>query len=76
MSVMDQLLAGASTDGVTYAMATSLLGYTDASLLDSVVEAFAAGDGAAAFEIVDRVIEGATIPGGSSPTCWSGCATW
>lgn len=62
MSVMDQLLAGASTDGVTYAMATSLLGYTDGSLLDSVVEAFAAGDGAAAFEIVDRVIEGGNDP--------------
>ncbi|MER6372102.1 DNA polymerase III subunit gamma and tau, partial [Streptomyces mirabilis] len=62
MSVMDQLLAGASTDGVTYAMATSLLGYTDASLLDSVVEAFAAGDGAVAFEIVDRVIEGGNDP--------------
>lgn len=62
MSVMDQLLAGASTDGVTYAMATSLLGYTDGSLLDSVVEAFAAGDGAAAFEVVDRVIEGGNDP--------------
>ncbi|WP_409058545.1 DNA polymerase III subunit gamma and tau [Streptomyces sp. SYP-A7185] len=62
MSVMDQLLASAATDGVTYAMATSLLGYTDGSLLDSVVEAFASGDGAAAFEIVDRVIEGGNDP--------------
>ncbi|WP_043685833.1 DNA polymerase III subunit gamma and tau, partial [Streptomyces xylophagus] len=62
MSVMDQLLAGASTDGVTYAMATSLLGYTDASLLDSVIEAFATGDGAAAFEVVDRIIEGGNDP--------------
>ncbi|MFJ9612448.1 DNA polymerase III subunit gamma and tau [Streptomyces noursei] len=62
MSVMDQLLAGAGADGVTYAMATSLLGYTDGSLLDSVVEAFAAGDGAAAFEVVDRVIEGGNDP--------------
>ncbi|MER6093316.1 DNA polymerase III subunit gamma and tau [Streptomyces bluensis] len=62
MSVMDQLLAGATEDGVTYAMATSLLGYTDGSLLDSVVEAFAAGDGAAAFEVVDRVIEGGNDP--------------
>lgn len=62
MSVMDQLLAGAADDGVTYAMATSLLGYTDGSLLDSVVEAFAAGDGAAAFEVVDRVIEGGNDP--------------
>ncbi|MEU0648796.1 DNA polymerase III subunit gamma and tau [Streptomyces umbrinus] len=62
MSVMDQLLAGAGDDGVTYAMATSLLGYTDGSLLDSVVEAFAAGDGAAAFEVVDRIIEGGNDP--------------
>lgn len=62
MSVMDQLLAGAADAGVTYAMATSLLGYTDGSLLDSVVDAFAAGDGAAAFEVVDRVIEGGNDP--------------
>ncbi|MET9761212.1 DNA polymerase III subunit gamma and tau [Streptomyces sp. NPDC006372] len=62
MSVMDQLLAGATADGVTYAMATALLGYTDGSLLDSVVEAFATGDGAAAFEVVDRVIEGGNDP--------------
>ncbi|MGJ5826805.1 DNA polymerase III subunit gamma and tau [Streptomyces ossamyceticus] len=62
MSVMDQLLAGATDEGVTYAMATSLLGYTDGSLLDSVVEAFASGDGAAAFEVVDHVIEGGNDP--------------
>ncbi|MEU6258769.1 DNA polymerase III subunit gamma and tau [Streptomyces sp. NPDC047043] len=62
MSVMDQLLAGAREEGVTYAMATSLLGYTDGSLLDSVVESFATGDGAAAFEVVDRVIEGGNDP--------------
>ncbi|WP_307707264.1 DNA polymerase III subunit gamma and tau [Streptomyces sp. V1I6] len=62
MSVMDQLLAGAADDGVTYAMATALLGYTDGSLLDSVVDAFASGDGAAAFEVVDRVIEGGNDP--------------
>ncbi|MDQ0831980.1 DNA polymerase-3 subunit gamma/tau [Streptomyces achromogenes] len=62
MSVMDQLLAGAGDAGVTYAMATSLLGYTESSLLDSVVEAFATGDGAAAFEVVDRIIEGGNDP--------------
>ncbi|WP_435241219.1 DNA polymerase III subunit gamma and tau [Streptomyces cucumeris] len=62
MSVMDQLLAGAADDGVTYAMATSLLGYTDGSLLDSIVDAFAATDGAAAFEVVNRVIEGGNDP--------------
>ncbi|MEU5399805.1 DNA polymerase III subunit gamma and tau [Streptomyces sp. NPDC005963] len=62
MSVMDQLLAGATEEGVTYAMATGLLGYTDGSLLDAVVDAFASGDGAAAFEIVDRIIEGGNDP--------------
>ncbi|WP_062210845.1 DNA polymerase III subunit gamma and tau [Streptomyces sp. NBRC 109706] len=62
MSVMDQLLAGADTAGVTYEMATALLGYTDGALLDSVVDAFAAGDGAAAFGVVDRVIEGGHDP--------------
>ncbi|MFE9931810.1 DNA polymerase III subunit gamma and tau [Streptomyces sp. NPDC005533] len=62
MSVMDQLLAGAGEDGVTYAMATSLLGYTEGSLLDSVIDAFAARDGAAAFEVVDRVVEGGNDP--------------
>jgi DNA polymerase-3 subunit gamma/tau len=62
MSVMDQLLAGAGSEGVTYAMATALLGYTDSALLDDVVDAFAAGDGAAVFQIVDRVIEGGHDP--------------
>ncbi|MEW1722393.1 DNA polymerase III subunit gamma and tau [Streptomyces sp. NPDC093109] len=62
MSVMDQLLASTAGDGVTYAMATSLLGYTDGSLLDAVVDAFAAGDGAAAFDVVDQVIEGGNDP--------------
>ncbi|WP_433890545.1 DNA polymerase III subunit gamma and tau [Streptomyces sp. CA-111067] len=62
MSVMDQLLAGAAEDGVTYAMATALLGYTDAALLDDVVDGFAAGDGAAVFGIVERVIEGGHDP--------------
>ncbi len=62
MSVMDQLLAGAGADGVTYDMTTALLGYTDGSLLDSVVEAFVSGDGSAAFEVVDRVIEGGNDP--------------
>ncbi len=62
LSVMDQLLAGAAEGGVTYAMATALLGYTDSALLDDIVDAFAAGDGAGAFEVVNRVIEGGHDP--------------
>ncbi|MGH3342400.1 MAG: DNA polymerase III subunit gamma and tau [Carbonactinosporaceae bacterium] len=62
LSVLDQLIAGAGADGVTYALASSLLGYTDASLLDDVVDAFAAHDAGGVFEIVDRVIEGGHDP--------------
>jgi DNA polymerase-3 subunit gamma/tau len=62
LSILDQLLAGADDSGVTYARAVSLLGYTDASLLDDVVDAFAARDGAAVFAAVDRVIEGGQDP--------------
>ncbi|WP_405012548.1 DNA polymerase III subunit gamma and tau [Kitasatospora sp. NBC_01539] len=62
MSVMDQLLAGADEGGVTYPMATSLLGYTDSALLDEVVDAFAAQDGATVFQVIDRVVEGGHDP--------------
>ena len=57
LSVLDQLLGGAGPDGVTHALASGLLGYTPDSLLDEVVDAFAAGDGAAVFGVVDKVIE-------------------
>jgi DNA polymerase-3 subunit gamma/tau len=57
LSVLDQLLGGAGPAGVTYELATGLLGYTPDTLLDDVVEAFAGGDGAAVFGVVDKVIE-------------------
>ncbi|MFC8450633.1 DNA polymerase III subunit gamma and tau [Kitasatospora sp. NPDC057223] len=62
MSVMDQLLAGADEAGVTYTMATALLGYTDSALLDEVVDAFAGQDGATVFQVIDRVVEGGHDP--------------
>jgi DNA polymerase III subunit gamma/tau len=62
LSVLDQLIAGAGDDGVTYPLAISLLGYTDASLLDDTVEAFAVADAAAVFRIVDRVVEAGHDP--------------
>ncbi len=62
LSVLDQLLSGAGADGVTYAMAAALLGYSDAALLDAVIDAFAATDGAAVFELVDRVVEAGHDP--------------
>ncbi|MDO9496761.1 MAG: DNA polymerase III subunit gamma and tau, partial [Nocardioides sp.] len=57
LSVLDQLLGGAGPEGVTYALASGLLGYTPDTLLDEVVDAFAAGDGSAVFGVVDKVIE-------------------
>ncbi len=57
LSVLDQLLGGAGPAGVTHELASGLLGYTPDSLLDEVVDAFAAGDGAAVFGVVDKVIE-------------------
>ncbi|WP_166135590.1 DNA polymerase III subunit gamma and tau [Nocardioides ochotonae] len=57
LSVLDQLLGGSGPEGVTHELATGLLGYTPDTLLDEVVDAFAAGDGAAVFGVVDKVIE-------------------
>ena len=57
LSVLDQLLGGAGPEGVTHQLATGLLGYTPDTLLDEVVDAFAAADGSAVFGVVDKVIE-------------------
>ncbi|MGN9813247.1 DNA polymerase III subunit gamma and tau [Micromonospora sp. BQ11] len=57
LSVLDQLIAGAGPEGVTYARAAALLGVTDSALIDEMCDALAAGDGAAAYATVDRVAE-------------------
>src|SRR6476619_1978383 len=57
LSVLDQLMGGAGPEGITYTLAAGLLGYTPDTLLDEVVDAFAAGDGGAVFGVVDKVIE-------------------
>jgi len=62
LSVLDQLLAGAGEEGLTYERTVALLGYTDDRLLDEMVDALAAGDGAAAFGTVDRVVQGGHDP--------------
>ncbi|WP_308281303.1 DNA polymerase III subunit gamma and tau [Cellulomonas sp. PS-H5] len=56
LSVLDQLIAGSGPDGLVYEDAVALLGYTHASLLDDLVAAVAARDGASAFRVVERVI--------------------
>ncbi|MCW2632016.1 MAG: polymerase subunit gamma and tau, partial [Pseudonocardia sp.] len=62
LSVLDQLLAGAGPEGVTYERAVALLGVTDAALIDDVMGALAAGDGAAVFGAVDRLVEAGHDP--------------
>jgi DNA polymerase III subunit gamma/tau len=57
LSVLDQLIAGSGDDGLTYESAAALLGFTDGELLDAIIDAFAAGDGAGVFTQIDRVIE-------------------
>ncbi|WP_326561659.1 DNA polymerase III subunit gamma and tau [Micromonospora sp. NBC_01796] len=62
LSVLDQLIAGAGPEGVSYARAVALLGVTDAALIDEMCDALAAGDGAAAYGTVDRVAEAGHDP--------------
>jgi DNA polymerase-3 subunit gamma/tau len=62
LSILDQLLAGSDESGLSYERAVALLGFTDASLLDEIVDAFATADGAAVFGVVNRVIEGGHEP--------------
>lgn len=62
LSVLDQLLAGAGPEGVTYPRAVSLLGVTDVALIDDAVEALAASDGATLFGTIDRVVEAGHDP--------------
>ena len=62
LSVLDQLMAGAIDGQVSYQTAVALLGYTDSALLDQSVDALAGGDGAAAFRVVERMVESGHDP--------------
>ncbi len=61
-SVLDQLLAGAGSGGVTYERAVALLGVTDVGLIDDIVDGLAAADGPAVFGTVDRLVEAGHDP--------------
>ena len=62
LSILGQLVAGTGPEGLTYLDAVSQLGVTDATMLDEVVDALAAGDGAQMFSVVDRVVEAGLDP--------------
>lgn len=57
LSILDQLIAGSAANTVTLERATALLGYTSGELIDEVINALAAVDGAALFASVDRVVQ-------------------
>ncbi|MEJ4096884.1 DNA polymerase III subunit gamma and tau [Corynebacterium bovis] len=62
LSIMDQLLAGAGPEGVTYTRALALLGVTDSALIDRAVDALAGHDQAALFRCVNEVIDAGYDP--------------
>jgi DNA polymerase-3 subunit gamma/tau len=62
LSILDQLLAGAGAEGVTYSMAVGLLGVTDSALLDDMIDSLAVGDSAGVYATIDRVVEAGHDP--------------
>lgn len=62
LSVLDQLVAGAEGDHVTYQRALGLLGATDVGLIDDAVDALGAHDAAALFGAVESVIDAGHDP--------------
>jgi DNA polymerase-3 subunit gamma/tau len=62
LSVLDQLVAGADDNHVSYQRALGLLGATDVALIDEAVDALAAGDAAALFGAVESVIDAGHDP--------------
>jgi len=62
LSVLDQLIAGAGEEGLTYERTAALLGFTDTELLDAVVDAVAAADAASVFTQVNKVMESGQDP--------------
>ncbi|ERS54999.1 DNA polymerase III, subunit gamma and tau [Corynebacterium sp. KPL1824] len=62
LSLLDQLLAGAGPDGLTYDLARPLLGVTDVTLLDDTIATLAENDKAGLFAQIDSVIEAGHDP--------------
>ena len=61
-SVLDQLLAGAGPEGISYPRAVALLGVTDVALIDDMVDALATEDAATVFGTVEKLTEAGHDP--------------
>jgi len=62
LSILGQVISGCGPEGVTYQDAVLQLGMTDNSLLNETIDALIDRDGAALFDVVDRVIEAGHEP--------------
>lgn len=62
LSVLDQLIGGATDNELDYERCLALLGYTDNALLDEAVDAIADRDGAGLYGTVDRVVSSGHDP--------------
>ncbi|WP_149360372.1 DNA polymerase III subunit gamma and tau [Lolliginicoccus suaedae] len=62
LSVLDQLLAGAGDEGITYNRALALLGVTDLALIDAAVDALAENDAAGLYDTINRVMDAGFDP--------------
>ncbi|GAA3711254.1 DNA polymerase III subunit gamma and tau [Gordonia hankookensis] len=62
LSILDQLLAGAGDEGVTYDRALALLGVTDIALIDEAIDALADADGSRLFGAVEKVVDAGHDP--------------
>jgi len=61
-SVLDQLLAGAGPEGISYSRAVALLGVTDVALIDDMVDALSTEDAATVFGTVEKLTEAGHDP--------------
>ena len=62
LSVLGQLIGGSGPEGLTYDAAVEQLGFTTDALLDDVIAALTAADGAAMFGVVDQVVSSGHDP--------------
>ena len=62
LSILGQVIAGSGPEGITYAEVADQLGLTDTALLDASVDAIAAHDGAALFDVIEKVVEAGHEP--------------
>ncbi len=62
LSILGQVISGCGPEGVTYQDAVVQLGMTDSALLTETLDSIIDRNGAALFDVIDRVIESGSDP--------------